>query len=248
MAGKTYIGNSNNRSKQLLGAYYGNSNNKSKKVLKIYIGNSSNKSVKVFPSFPDAYQKCEYIYNTNGTEWINTNIDPNSNTRILLEIELARTFTSGSNIEFIGRQISGASAFLSYTANKGTYTCRMAWDGTNGSFSPTNDTRYVFDWNRSGGSCYVNDSLLFTATGTFANQNQNFYLFATNINGSTSVSSSVLYRLYRFQAWQDNALICEMYPCYEKANTLNVGMYDVIRESFYGNSGTGIFYKGPDVN
>lgn len=247
MAKELFIGKTNNTAKKPSKILVGNSSNIAKEVKSIFVGNSSNKAVKVYPTFPDIYQKVEYILNTNKTQWIDTNVDPNSDTRILLEMEIVSAFTSG-DIEFTGRKsASGTSVDLRFYANHG-YTLYMIWDGNSGSFTPTLNTRYIFDWNRDRGSCYVNDTLLFTSTGTFTTQNLNFYLFTLNDNGSQSDFYSLEYRLYRFRAWQGNAMIRDMYPCYEKANTLNVGMYDVIGGRFYGNSGTGIFYKGPDVN
>ena len=62
------------------------------------------------------------------------------------------------------------------------------------------------------------------------------------------ISKYIKYRLYSFRVWQNKSMIRDMYPCYLKSDSQVVGMYDLIGNQFYGNDGTGIFYKGPDVN
>ena len=62
MAGKTYVGNSSNKSARPKKIYIGNSSNKAAAVKAVYVGNSSNKAVKVYPSqdIPDRYT--QYLY------------------------------------------------------------------------------------------------------------------------------------------------------------------------------------------
>ena len=55
------------------------------------------------------------------------------------------------------------------------------------------------------------------------------------------------YRVYSFKAYEYDVLIRDMIPCYRKADHV-IGMYDLVNDVFYTNSGTGTFYKGPDVN
>lgn len=86
MAGKFFIGNSNNIATVPKNILVGDSNNIARKAKAIYVGNSQNKAVKVWPngSVPEGYQEVEYIrsvYNCNGFE---TGIIPNSNTRIII--------------------------------------------------------------------------------------------------------------------------------------------------------------------
>ena len=84
MAGKFFIGNSNNIATLPKDILVGDSNNIARKVKGIYVGNSQNQAVKVWPTVPEGYQEVEYIrsvYNRNGFE---TGIVPNSNTRIVI--------------------------------------------------------------------------------------------------------------------------------------------------------------------
>ena len=104
MAGKFFIGNSNNIATLPKDILVGDSNNIARKVKGIYVGNSQNKAVKVWPNgrVPEGYQEVEYIksvYNCNGFE---TGIVPNSNTRIIItfmfsKIDLAE-FTHNQHI------------------------------------------------------------------------------------------------------------------------------------------------------
>jgi hypothetical protein len=41
-------------------------------------------------------------------------------------------------------------------------------------------------------------------------------------------------------------LVRNFIPCYRKSDNV-IGMYDVINDAFYTNSGTGTFIKGPNI-
>ena len=44
-----------------------------------------------------------------------------------------------------------------------------------------------------------------------------------------------------------NGLAYNLIPCYRKSDNA-IGMYDTVSKTFYGNSGTGTFEKGPEVH
>ena len=53
-------------------------------------------------------------------------------------------------------------------------------------------------------------------------------------------------RMYSAKAWFNGALIRELYPCYRKSDNV-IGMYDIVNDVFYTNSGSGTFTKGGNV-
>jgi len=71
-------------------------------------------------------------------------------------------------------------------------------------------------------------------------------LLAQYYNGTPRFAG--LRRVYYFKYYdKDNSLICDLVPCYRKADGV-IGMYDVVRRTFLTNVGSGSFTKGADVN
>lgn len=68
------------------------------------------------------------------------------------------------------------------------------------------------------------------------------YLFAMNFNNAP-VEMPGVKRISRFKVDKDNVSVCDMYPCIRKSDN-KPGMYDLITEQFYTNSGTGEFITG----
>ena len=261
--GKTYAGNSSGVAKVPKKIYAGNGSNVAKAVKVVYCGNSSGKAVEVWrnSTLPSTYQKVEYIFNSGGTQYIDTGIVANSDTKSSLDVQF-----TGSDVPqfyFFG---------VEYTApNEGTKDYCMLVSSNNprkiyiyfggGVTLDSNEeavyvnTRYKFIFNDSGGKFYKNNKLLGTSTTTFSKPGNNIPLLLFGYNHvwggtggyNTTIAKEGL-RVYRFQAWQSNVLIRDMYPCYLKSNTQTVGMYDLVNGQFYGNSGTGIFYKGPNID
>lgn len=274
MAGKTYIGNSSGLAVELPSILIGDENDLSKDVQKIYVGDENNRSVKVWPSplLPLAYQQVEYILNTNTTEYINTGVNPNSDTSFSVDFQIDYLDTSSYNSPLghfpfgiynihisnsNATYVDGDSFGIRVFRGSGTYGsyymyCYFGYndyDYTFGSSTSPLYARHVVDFNKSSGF-YIDDNLIGTTTNTFSAINKNVLLFGCAHNNGTSKITPTAHKLklYHFKAWQGNTLIRDMYPCYLKSDTQTIGMYDLAGGRFYGNSGTGIFYKGPDVN
>lgn len=74
----------------------------------------------------------------------------------------------------------------------------------------------------------------------------NLYLFAQNYNGSARWGSGIRQIGY-FKYYDKNGdLICDLVPCYRKSDGV-IGMYDVVRDMFLTNVGSGSFTKGADI-
>ena len=260
MAGKTYIGNSSDRSVELPSILIGDDNGLSKDVQKIYVGDENNRSVKVWPSplLPLAYQQCEYIYNTNHTEYIDTGIYPDSNTRCWVDVYVKSVISNNTNP-------GNDTGFLGTTDRTNSYGIDIYGGGTNyteycnilfGSGSITQQSyrspyfrniRHTIEINRSGGYAYIDDVQYGPSTQTFSAIGESIYLFVKNYNGTPGLNNRGEFYCYQFKVWQNNVLIRDMYPCYLKSDPQTIGMYDLVNDQFYTNAGTGIFYKGPNV-
>lgn len=57
---------------------------------------------------------------------------------------------------------------------------------------------------------------------------------------------STIANIYYTRLYNNDALIGDFIPCYRKSDN-EIGMYDLVTNTFYTNAGTGTFTKGPDV-
>lgn len=87
---------------------------------------------------------------------------------------------------------------------------------------------------------------------TMRNKNQaeytmtnNLYLFAQNYNGNARFGYDRAIKAFKYYD-KTNTLICDLVPCYRKSDGV-IGMYDIARQSFLTNAGSGAFTKGADV-
>lgn len=77
----------------------------------------------------------------------------------------------------------------------------------------------------------------------------NLYLLGQNYKGAARFNNTKGHErcVGRFSYYdKNNALICDLYPCYRKSDGV-IGMYDKVRSLFLTNVGTGSFTKGEDV-
>lgn len=73
----------------------------------------------------------------------------------------------------------------------------------------------------------------------------NHYLFAQNYKGAPRFGD--IRRISYFQYYdKTDTLICDLVPCYRKADGV-IGMYDIVRNIFLTNVGSGTFTKGADM-
>lgn len=260
MARSIYVGVSS-KAKRPSKIYVGGSDGKAHLVKKVYVGGSDGKAHQVWPYEPvvNAYQRCEYIMNTNTTEYINTGFKPNSNTRIELTFKPV-SMMSGSSYRRLLFDVTGGTtddpgiyAKLEVAYNR--WELSASWynkaSGTEGASrtleAPGSEVQHVLDFNRSSGNTYLDNTLLFSSSITFATINATLCLFADS-TPSSKEASITKFNAYRLRVWNGTAIVRDMFPCYLKTNTQTIGMWDTINKTFYGNSGTGIFAKGPDVN
>lgn len=89
------------------------------------------------------------------------------------------------------------------------------------------------------GSSGSADTLSSYATGS------NHYLFAQNYKGAPRFGD--IRRISYLQYYdKTDTLICDLVPCYRKSDGV-IGMYDIVRNIFLTNVGSGSFTKGADV-
>ena len=67
-----------------------------------------------------------------------------------------------------------------------------------------------------------------------------------NFDSGTALQHSSIF-LYELSIYDNGELICQFVPCYRKTDA-KPGLYDLVRNGFFENAGTGEFEFGPDAD
>ena len=188
---------------------------------------------------PPEYQAVEYIEST-GTQYIDTGFQPNQDTRVMLDFSCNIQSTHW----IFGARHSYASnnyAFLSVSAFRSDYNTTSS-----STYNYANYERFIVDKNKNITTLYKGNENVWNYITPYANfaPNLNMYLFSANENGN--VLSKSLMTLYSCKIYDNDILIRNFIPCYRKSDSV-VGLYDIVNDVFYTNSGTGTFSKGANV-
>ena len=181
----------------------------------------------------------EYL-ETSGTQWINTNYYPNTNTVIETTVRfLDRNigYLLGSNYSNSG----GQDNFYFQLYNN------IIWAGAGnaqsnnlGNVSVDNTTNYDITL-KGEGYLKVNNTTKSRASGGVL-CNDPMYIFTRNNLASIGQQS---FRLFSFKISENNVTMMDFIPV--RKGTIGY-MYDKVSGTLFGNSGTGNFTLGPDKN
>ena len=201
---------------------------------------------------PDDYQEVEYI-ETTGTQYIDTTLSVQDGYKIIC----SASFANGSNKNLSGIQTGGGAkrAFGPWAASQ-TSSLFSLGIGVGGAVNTdklyTIDQRYTFEANLDAINPYLKIdgvSAVFTASPggalSSAIPNGNIFLFALNNNGT--VATQFVGKVYgNVKLYVGNILKRDFIPCYRKSDN-EIGLFDIVNQIFYTNTGTGIFIKGSNV-
>lgn len=205
--------------------------------------NSVLKSVANAEYRPGGYTEVEYIEST-GTQYIDTGFKPNQNTRVVVDAYV--TAQTAIQALFGARNAAGSNAFDVFalgSSDGGGYQTDYAAEST-----VKNDIlcsgRHTVDKNKN--SFAVDGTLLHTHTASTFSCSYNLYLF-TNNNGGTTMTGTfpTAAKLYSCKIYDNGTLVRDFIPC--KNEVGEVGLYDLVNDKFYGNSGSGSFTAGANV-
>lgn len=180
---------------------------------------------------PVGYTLLEYI-ESSGAQYINTGYVPNSNTRIVIDVQLTNISSDGTL--FGARTAAYSNSVVMIITSAG----RMLSDyGTERLYFTTypSTSRVQIDYNKNATSA-LGETLTFTAQ-TFKAPST-LYLLARNNNGTTQ-GIAVAAKLYSCQIYDNGNLVRDFVPCVN-ANGV-YGLYDKVNSKFYSNAGSGSF-------
>ena len=205
-------------------------------------------------TIPTDYQRVEYIEST-GTQYIDTGMVLNNGCVITLDFLIAES--SVNRIIYgwrrKGRYTEPYQAMIGANASKTRYVA-VGRTSTNIPQCFRYDVRNKILIDSVNEQVLVNDIVTDCgadfSNGKAFNENGSSevhpYLFALN-NAGTPLAISQDSRIYRYSVQYEGEVLQDLIPCYRKIDNA-AGMYDVVNDVFYTNSGTGTFTKGPDVN
>ena len=201
------------------------------------------------PRLPSEYQEVEYIQGT-GTQYINTQYKPNQDTKTEISVEtinLNTTFVpfgtrANAQLDYVLGINFNSQNYIQYNTNTAIYATQSS--------TPLLNTKFTAILSKDEGKItYINTStetstdIVMTPTTTSSfTCITNLYLGCLNNNGSTQYLSPS-YKIYYCKIWENGILIKNLVPCYRKSDN-EVGLYDLVNNSFLVNAGTGTFIKG----
>lgn len=182
---------------------------------------------------PDGYTELAWIEST-GRQYLDTGFKPNNNTRVVMDFQM----TSGQAL-FGGRQSATSNNYalqlvegLLRSDYNNAYTQTWAVDIT---------ARRTVDKNKETTTI---DGVSKSYTNASFQSPVNMTLLACNNNGTVQWYASA--KLYSCQIYDNGTLARDYVPCINPDS--EVGLYDMVTATFFGNSGTGAFIAGDMVS
>lgn len=193
-------------------------------------------------NLPSGYTQVEYI-ETDGNQYIDTGYVPNSNTRVILNIEPTAAVTSGTAGIFGSRGNGTSNAAYQYTVMATTssqYRSDYADDANTFIAVSPYLSRVTIDKNKNvttiNGTTVENPAAEWQGVYTA-------FIGKVNNNG-TPTSGALVGKVYSCEIYDNVTLVRDYVPCKNSSGT--AGLYDVVNGEFYGNTGSGTFAVGAE--
>lgn len=193
-------------------------------------------------SLPEGYTELEYIEST-GTQYIDTGFKPNQDTRITMSAIPTSTSTTGTGAYFFGSsypvQLGGIEVFLYGTLMAtvcGNLQSDKAFNASAGEMIEIDCNKNVYTISASGGAEFYNEFVVAPYSSPV-----NLRLMA--LARSTNIYGAI--KMFECKIFDNDSLIRNFVPCKDASG--NIGMYDLQNSMFYGNSGSGSFVAGPEL-
>ena len=190
------------------------------------------------PAFLSKYTLLEYIQCT-GTQYINTMFTPKHTTSV--EMTVAFDKISVNSTLWCARTSVDSNTFSTfYIANTGI---RTDYNTTKIATGKTFSIGQKVTIKQNKNVLSINGAAVSTHTLTSFNAPYHLTLMASYAGSSIgSLSNYGYYKLYECKIWDNGTLVRHFLPC-KRADGI-IGLYDNVNNTFYTNSGTGVFGYG----
>ena len=181
-----------------------------------------------------SYQELEYITAGNGPC-----IQIAYNTGNITKLEFRAKFYANQNFAVFGNGPSSSSSYIGCRFFRSGSTTYCGHNTNRSELSVTYPTEFV--------NCSVEKTRLVVGSNSYTlsyngSSTSNYISFFKDRDFANEKLSLAHMKLYNA-----NGLAYNLIPCYRKSDNA-IGMYDMVSKTFYGNSGTGNFEKGPEVH
>lgn len=195
---------------------------------------------------PDGYTEVEYIENTS-TAYINTNYNPNQDTRIVADMQVV-TYNTYGRLFGAGNHNTANTISCDYVDNGSKF--EVSWGGITGwsqYASEANYNRRIYDWNKN--SLYVDENLIDTKPYVSFSCDYKLGIFNTLETNNVPTSNIGRYfygRVYSFKIYDNGLLVRDFVPCKRNSDD-KYGMYDIVNDVFYTSPNNVNFIGGNPV-
>lgn len=205
------------------------------------------------PRLPDAYQEVTFIEGT-GTQYITTNIQSAVPFKCKVKMQFKES-TGGcigtvnasdmNNTRFylIGTAVVNDTDHIACRFGNGRPNSTAVWLYDDEILSLNEDYEISTEINENGNST-IYKSETKVAEGTFAIVPTGGY--PISIMKNMTAESGKKIRIYSISFYNGNTKVFDGIPCYRKSDSAG-GLYDIVNEIFYPNTGTGSFVLGDNV-
>lgn len=191
------------------------------------------------PRLPEGYTKVEYIQST-GTQHIDTKLRPSQTMRVDIDIYVPEL--PSASAAFFGSIQKISTYYIQFTAIPyGITTVRFLYGRSIFDTSSLLTVgRHQISLDSQNKEARYDDEVITIASPYTFESNGSLYLFYSPAAGTHGK-----FYMYSCQIYEEGTLIRDMVPCKNASGA--VGMYDLVNDVFYANSGTGTFIAGPAV-
>ncbi len=185
---------------------------------------------------PTGYTEVEYL-ESSGTQWIDTDFTPNQNSSMSITFQDTLGNTDSRTIAGAGTG-NDSFAISTYLGGTAEYCAQQAFQvGNFGTDMTTVELRKNV--------LYKNNSVIYTFNTTAFTTQYSLTLFMFNLNGGTNTENGNGIRIFSAKVYDNDSLIRDFVPCINANN--EVGMYDLVSQTFFANNGEGAFVSGSTV-
>ena len=189
-------------------------------------------------SLPSGYRRLNYIKST-GTQYIDTNFTPTYSSHVVMDVECTATVSSFTAFFGFRNAASPTDSQAFNAAVTNATTLRSDYYGTNKTATvSTILARTTIDKNRNIMTGY---GVTITNTESTNVSSGSLILLAMRTVAS-GINYGITANLYSCQIYDNDVLVRDFVPCENSVG--EIGLYDVVNNQFYGNSGTGAFGNG----
>lgn len=183
------------------------------------------------------YTELLYIEST-GTQYIDTGIIPNQDTRVVVDVQFSEFPTAHSTLFGSNDNTNAYWAYYRYSDNQ----YRAINGGTTQRKIDFADPTQRVTVSLESGLYTVGENQISFTTANF-NNGLNMYLFALNRNNTVYYPSSN--KMFSCQIYDNGILVRDYIPV--RYCTGEIGLYDLVEGKFYCNAGTGEFIAGVPI-